>query len=54
MKLVAGQQYLYCGCGLSSDQPFCDGSHEGTPFSPILFTAKNHVISSICLCRRAK
>lgn len=54
MKLVPGQAYLYCACGLSKDQPFCDNSHEGTPFQPIPFIAKNQVLSSICLCRRAK
>jgi len=27
MKLVPGQEYLYCACGLTNDSPFCDGSH---------------------------
>ena len=29
-----GKSYFWCSCGLSSMQPFCDGSHHGTSFSP--------------------
>ncbi len=28
--------YAWCACGRSSNQPFCDGSHKGTEFSPIV------------------
>ena len=54
MKLEAGKQYLYCTCGLTGCQPFCDGSHQGTPFAPLSFVGKNQVSSLICLCRNAK
>jgi CDGSH-type Zn-finger protein len=27
--------YHWCACGGSKKQPFCDGSHEGTDFSPM-------------------
>ncbi|MFK8047991.1 MAG: CDGSH iron-sulfur domain-containing protein [Halioglobus sp.] len=30
-----GKRYLWCSCGLSAQQPFCDGSHKGTEFLPI-------------------
>jgi CDGSH-type Zn-finger protein len=26
--------YAWCACGNSKNQPFCDGSHKGTGFSP--------------------
>lgn len=26
--------YYWCACGLSNKQPFCDGSHKGTAFTP--------------------
>ncbi len=27
--------YYWCSCGQSSKQPFCDGSHKGTDFTPV-------------------
>jgi len=30
--------YYWCSCGKTKNQPFCDGSHEGTNFLPIEFT----------------
>ena len=30
------KKYYWCACGESTNQPFCDGSHKGTDFSPIL------------------
>jgi CDGSH-type Zn-finger protein len=33
MKLEAGK-YWWCYCGKSNDQPFCDGSHKGSSFTP--------------------
>ena len=27
--------YWWCSCGKSESQPFCDGSHAGTQFSPV-------------------
>ncbi|MHA7108515.1 CDGSH iron-sulfur domain-containing protein [Sunxiuqinia elliptica] len=26
--------YYWCACGKSQNQPFCDGSHKGSEFSP--------------------
>ena len=30
------KRYAWCACGKSEKQPFCDGSHKGTDFSPII------------------
>jgi len=27
--------YWWCSCGKSKNQPFCDGSHKGSSFSPV-------------------
>ena len=27
--------YYWCACGRSKNQPFCDGSHKGTSFTPV-------------------
>ena len=29
-------KYAWCACGESKNQPFCDGSHKGTGFSPVI------------------
>ena len=34
-----GQEYWWCACGRSQNQPFCDGSHEGTAFEPVRYVA---------------
>lgn len=40
-ELKAGRVYLWCACGRSARQPFCDGrSHEGTGFEPIRYRAE--------------
>ncbi len=39
VTVKAGRTYYWCACGRSAKQPFCDGSHQGTDFSPIEFKA---------------
>lgn len=34
LEMEAGT-YFWCACGKSKKQPFCDGSHKGTEFSPV-------------------
>ena len=38
-KPVPGKTYLWCACGRSASQPFCDGSHKGTQYQPLKYTA---------------
>ena len=33
-----GKSY-WCSCGKSSKQPFCDGSHKGSEFNPVVYKA---------------
>ena len=35
-----GNDYFWCSCGMSSKQPFCDGSHKGSDFKPLKYTAE--------------
>ena len=35
VKLEAGIHYV-CACGKTSNQPFCDGSHQGTTIQPLV------------------
>ena len=47
-----GKEYWWCSCGLSKDQPFCDGSHKGTEFKPKSFTVGAHLTLYLCGCKR--
>jgi len=34
VRLVEPGTYWWCACGRSKNQPFCDGSHQGTGLGP--------------------
>ena len=52
-ELVAGRRYLWCRCGRSKNQPFCDGSHVGTGFQPLAYVAKRDGEEALfCMCKR--
>ncbi len=51
VSLKKGQDYFWCSCGRSGNQPFCDGSHSGTSFTPKKFTAKKDGDAYLCLCK---
>lgn len=46
--------YWWCQCGRSKGQPFCDGSHEGTDFSPLKFTVTEETKMALCCCKHTK
>lgn len=47
-------EYFWCACGRSQKQPFCDGSHKGTGFSPIKVTIQEKGIVAWCTCKHSK
>jgi glutamate synthase domain-containing protein 2/CDGSH-type Zn-finger protein len=51
-ELEAGEEYHWCACGQSGNQPFCDGSHAGTEFRPVGFTADSTGEAYLCACKR--
>ena len=40
-----------CMCGLSKNQPFCDGSHKGSGFTPVKFEATESKTVYFCGCK---
>ncbi len=48
---IAAGEYWWCACGRSKRQPFCDGSHKGSEFSPVKFTAAEVQKVWLCGCK---
>ena len=51
LPVKKGETYAWCSCGRSKNQPWCDGSHEGTSFKPLVFTADKDEDLNLCLCK---
>ena len=51
--LEAGKTYFWCACGQSKNQPFCDGSHKVTAFTPTKFTAEVSKTAFLCGCKHS-
>jgi sterol desaturase/sphingolipid hydroxylase (fatty acid hydroxylase superfamily)/CDGSH-type Zn-finger protein len=54
VQLEKGEKYLWCQCGKSKNQPFCDGSHHGSKHKPVLFEAKRTGNARLCNCKLTK
>jgi CDGSH-type Zn-finger protein/mannose-6-phosphate isomerase-like protein (cupin superfamily) len=50
-EVKAGKRYLWCSCGRSKTQPFCDGSHVGSKFLPVVFKAERDEDVIFCGCK---
>ena len=50
----AGKTYYWCACGRSQKQPFCNGSHAGTGFSPVKYDAMSTKTVYFCGCKDTK
>ena len=54
IDVEAGKSYWWCSCGKSKKQPFCDGSHKGSEFSPSEFKATKNETIYFCGCKQSK
>ena len=52
VEVEKNKSYFWCSCGLSSKQPFCDGSQKNTEFSPIKFIADETKKMFFCTCKQ--
>jgi CDGSH-type Zn-finger protein len=53
LELEPGK-YWWCACGRSASQPFCDGSHKGTEFTPVEFEIEEAKKIWLCGCKHTK
>lgn len=53
VEVEKGKSYLWCACGRSRSQPYCDGSHQGTGLAPVPFTASGNERIWLCGCKRS-
>ena len=54
VELEAGKKYAWCTCGESATQPYCDGAHKDTDFTPMIFTAEKTEKRWLCQCKKTK
>ncbi|MEZ5540573.1 MAG: glutamate synthase-related protein [Pseudomonadota bacterium] len=54
VELEQGLEYHFCVCGRSRKQPFCDGSHSGTAFTPQAFVAAADGAAFLCACKHTR
>ena len=52
VEVEAGKSYYWCACGLSKSQPFCDGSHKGSEFTPVKYEAPQAKTVYFCGCKQ--
>jgi glutamate synthase domain-containing protein 2/CDGSH-type Zn-finger protein len=53
VNLNKGDEYHFCTCGISKSQPFCDGSHVGTTFTPKVIVAEEDGDAYLCACKHS-
>lgn len=54
VEVKKGEKKAWCSCGLSKKQPFCDGSHLGTDFKPLIFEVDEDGKLFFCTCKQTK
>lgn len=54
VTLSKGQEYHFCTCGKSKSQPFCDGSHAGTTFTPRVIVSEEDGDAFLCACKHTR
>ena len=47
-------KYAWCACGKSENQPYCDGSHRGTEFTPVVTVVDEKKNIAWCGCKHSK
>jgi CDGSH-type Zn-finger protein len=54
VEFEATEELYWCACGKSSNQPYCDGSHAGSEFTPVAFEGTQGETAHLCTCKQTK
>ncbi len=61
ISVEAGKKYFWCSCGMSQNQPFCDGAHkaykneDGTSvMKSVVYEATENKTIYFCGCKKSK
>ena len=54
VKCEAGETCFWCACGKTTNQPFSDGSHKGTEFTPVVLKAEDSKKKYFCGCKKQR
>jgi CDGSH-type Zn-finger protein len=46
--------YWWCACGRSKGQPWCDGSHKGTEYTPMKIEVTEPQRMVLCQCKQTE
>ena len=51
-----GENYVWCACGKSADQPFCDGAHKADKSlpKPLPYKAETDKTVWFCTCKQTQ
>ena len=53
-QMNAGETLVWCACGQSQRQPYCDGSHKGTEHRPLRYPVTHTLTVALCGCKATK
>lgn len=54
IDIEKGNNYAWCSCGKSENQPWCNGSHKDSMFNPLIFSSDENKKGAICMCKHTK
>ncbi len=53
VDVQGGKTYMWCSCGQSKKQPWCDGSHKGSDKLPLAYEATETKTVYLCGCKKS-